>query len=168
MPVRFRSPWCSVFTDEEILQYKCAQDLRYYYGTGPRTVLEQEMMLPLLTALVQRFVDGSNARHKNANGTAFALPPLIADFTNGDQTNKLAAAISVFDSQALLPSTYIPRNRIFKASNFVSMRGTIAFECLSCRKGPSCALSSVMRYILFPAANQVLVNPALWHPIKAP
>lgn len=29
-----RSPWCDVFTPNEILQYEHRQDLRYYYGTG--------------------------------------------------------------------------------------------------------------------------------------
>lgn len=28
------SPWCSVFTDEELLQYEYAQDISYYYGSG--------------------------------------------------------------------------------------------------------------------------------------
>lgn len=28
------SPFCDIFTKEEILQYEYRQDLRYYYGTG--------------------------------------------------------------------------------------------------------------------------------------
>ena len=28
------SPWCSVFDEDETLQYEYRQDLRYYYGTG--------------------------------------------------------------------------------------------------------------------------------------
>lgn len=127
------SPWCGVFKEEEILQYEYAQDIRYWYGTGLGTSLEKNLMLPFLTALVQRFVDGPNATYTNSNSsTAFQPPPLIATFSNDGQINQLAAAIGVFDDQPQLPATYIPKNRIFKASNFVPMKGTIAFERLNC------------------------------------
>lgn len=29
-----RSPWCNIFTDDELRKYEYAQDLRYYYGSG--------------------------------------------------------------------------------------------------------------------------------------
>ncbi|KAK5715698.1 hypothetical protein LTR17_016686 [Elasticomyces elasticus] len=109
-----RSPWCDVLMEQEILNYDYAQDIRYWYGTGPGTQLEKNLMLPFLTVLVQRFVEDR------------------ATFTNDGQTSQLAAAIGVFDHQAQLPSTYVPSNRTYFASNFVTMRGTISFERLNC------------------------------------
>ncbi|KAK5715452.1 hypothetical protein LTR15_010096 [Elasticomyces elasticus] len=127
------SPWCDVLTEHEIMNYEYAQDIRYWYGTGPGTQLEKDLMLPFLTALVQRFVDGPSATYSTGNGSAPFLPnPLIATFTNDGQTSQLAAAIGIFDDQAQLPSTYIPSNRTYFASNFVTMRGTISFERLNC------------------------------------
>lgn len=29
-----RSPWCNLFTQDELRKYEYAQDLRYYYGSG--------------------------------------------------------------------------------------------------------------------------------------
>lgn len=29
-----KSPWCNIFTDDELRKYEYAQDLRYYYGSG--------------------------------------------------------------------------------------------------------------------------------------
>lgn len=52
------SPWCGVFTDEELLSYEYAQDLRYYYGLGPGTVLEQQAMVPFLNSLVGILAEG--------------------------------------------------------------------------------------------------------------
>ncbi|KAK0907965.1 hypothetical protein LTR02_005155 [Friedmanniomyces endolithicus] len=91
-------------------------------------------MLPFLTALVQRFIDGPNASYTNTNSTAppFHPNPLIATFTNDGQISQLSAAIGVFDAQPQLPATYIPANRTYKSSNFVPMRGTIGFERLNC------------------------------------
>lgn len=129
----YRSPWCNVFTEEETLAYEYAQDIRYWYGSGLGTTVDQKLMLPFLTAVVERFVDGPNASYPDGNGTsAFHPPMLIATFTNDGQINQLAAAIGVFDNQPQLPDTYILTNRTFKASNFVTMRGTIGFERLSC------------------------------------
>lgn len=127
-----KSPWCDVFTEEETLAYEYAQDIRYWYGSGLGTTVDQKLMLPFLTAVVQRLVDGPNATYAQANGSAFHPPPLIATFTNDGQINQLAAAIGVFDNQPQLPDTYILSNRTFIASNFVTMRGTIAFERLTC------------------------------------
>ena len=130
-----RSPWCNVLSDFEVRQYEYAQDLRYYYGTGPGTDLEQKMMLPFLQAVVQRLVDGPNATYTNSDGSIFHPPPLITAFTQDGQINQLAAAIGVFDSQSPLPSNTIPANQTYVASHYVSMRGTIAFERLSCTDG---------------------------------
>ncbi|GAB7349306.1 hypothetical protein MBLNU459_g8447t1 [Dothideomycetes sp. NU459] len=127
-----RSPWCDVLTDDEIIQYEYAQDIRYWYGSGLGTSLDKNLMLPFLTAVVQRFVDGPNATYHDKNGGAFSPPPLIATFTNDGQINQLAAAIGVFDGQSQLPATRVLAQRTFRSSYFVSMRGTITFERLSC------------------------------------
>lgn len=126
------SPWCSVFTEKEILQYEYAQDLRYWYGTGLGTDIEKYMMVPVLDGLVQRFVDGPKATYKNSDGSTFTPPSLIAAFSNDGQMNQLVAALGVFDKEAQLPADNIPKNRLFRASNFVTMRGTVGFERLSC------------------------------------
>lgn len=136
-----RSPWCDVFTANETLAYEYTQDLRYWYGTGLGTDLEKLQMLPFLSDLVSRFVDGPNATYTNNGGdnkthglppTQFQPNPLIAAFTNDGQINQLAAAIGVFDNEPQLPNNYAPPDRLFRASYFVTMRGTIGFERLNC------------------------------------
>ncbi|KAF2112758.1 histidine phosphatase superfamily [Lophiotrema nucula] len=126
------SPWCSIFTEHEIFQYEYAQDLRYWYGTGLGTDIEKYMMVPVLDGLVQQFVDGPNTTYTNSDGSKFVPPRLIASFSNDGQINQLAAAIGVFDKQSPLPANKILRDRLFVSSNFVTMRGTIGLERLSC------------------------------------
>lgn len=128
-----RSPFCDIFSKDEIRQYEYAQDLRYWYGTGLGTDIEKDMMLPFLRALVQRFVDGPNATYTNSDGSTFKPNPLIATFSNDGQVNSLAAAIGVFDGEKDLPGDRIDKNRLFKSSNFCTMRGTISFERLNCK-----------------------------------
>lgn len=129
-----RSPWCDVFTDEEILQYEYAQDIRYYYGTGPGTDLESNLMLPFITAIVERFVDGPNATYTSSNNLTapFKPSPLIATFANDGQISQIAAGTGVFDSQDPLPIDRRLENRIYRATNVSPMRGTIGFERLNC------------------------------------
>jgi len=90
-----RSPYCDIFSEEEILQYEYGQDLRYWYGTGLRTGIEKNMMLPVLKGLIQRFVDGPNATYLNFDGTTFVSNTLIVGFTNDGQINQLAAEIGI-------------------------------------------------------------------------
>jgi acid phosphatase len=129
------SPWCSIFKESEILQYEYAQDLRYWYGTGLGTDVEKYMMVPVLDGLVQRFIDGPNASYTNEGGEKFTPPKVMVSFSNDGQINQLVAALGVFDNQKALPATRIPNDRLFRASNYVRMRGTVAFERLSCARG---------------------------------
>jgi acid phosphatase len=122
-----RSPWCDVFTEDEILQYEYSQDLRYWYGTGLGTDIEKYLMLPVLQGVVNRFVDGPNATYKN-----FVPPKVNVGFTNDGQTSQLVAALGIFDNEKNLPSDKMPKNRLFVSSRLMSMRGTILFERLTC------------------------------------
>lgn len=129
--IGLRSPFCDIFTEEEILQYEYAQDLRYWYGTGLGSDTEKYQMLPVIDMAVQRFVDGPNATYKTRNGT-FTPPKIMANFANDGQINQLAAMIGVFDSQRPLPGNMSLPDRLFRSSQVVKMRGTVAFERLSC------------------------------------
>ncbi|GAB7340829.1 hypothetical protein MBLNU457_7191t1 [Dothideomycetes sp. NU457] len=127
-----RSPWCEVLRQNEIEAFEYAQDIRYWYGSGKGAgPVDQKLMLPFLTAVVQRLVDGPNHTYHNGN-SSYNSNPLIATFSNDGQINQLAAAIGVFDNQDSLPDTHIEQNRIFRSSYFVTMRGTITFERLVC------------------------------------
>jgi acid phosphatase len=136
------SPWCDVFTDEELKQYEYSQDLRYYYGLGPGVGLPSQMMTPFLNALVGLLQQGPNITGIKADGSSFAVPKLLMSFLNDGQITELATATGVFDEQAPLSATEKDDNRLFIASHFVSMRGTVAFERLNCIVSPDSGSSS--------------------------
>ncbi|KAF1961874.1 acid phosphatase PHO12 precursor [Byssothecium circinans] len=150
------SPWCSLFTEEEILQYEYAQDLRYWYGTGLGTDLNKYMMVPVLAGLVQRFVDGPNTEYNYTDGSKFVPNNLIAAFSNDGQINQMAAAIGVFDDEVQLPADEIPEKRLFRASNVVTMRGTVGFERMSCstnKDGDDVFLRIRLNDVVYPVAG---------------
>ena len=132
------SPWCSVFTDEELKQYEYANDLRYYYGIGPGTDLNQKMMTPFLKSLVGLLKEGPGINGTSVDGGSFEVPKLLMSFLNDGQLTELVTASGVFDEQATLSATEKDDGRLFIGSHFVSMRGTIAFERLNCIKPSSC------------------------------
>lgn len=126
------SPWCSVFTDHELQQYEYANDIRYYYGLGPGTDLEQKMMTPYLNALVGLLEKGPGINGTAADGSTFRLPSLLTTFLNDGQLAELVTASGVFDDEPVFSGTELNPDRLFIASHFVTMRGTIAFERLNC------------------------------------
>ncbi|PQE31175.1 histidine acid phosphatase protein [Rutstroemia sp. NJR-2017a WRK4] len=126
------SPWCSVFTDQELAQYEYAQDLRYYYGIGPGVDLPSKMMLPYLNALVGILDQGPGVNGTFANGSTYTLPKILTAFMNDGQITELGAATGVWDDTTVLSGTEIPDKYKYIASHFVSMRGTVAFERLNC------------------------------------
>ncbi|KAI0122854.1 histidine acid phosphatase [Xylariales sp. AK1849] len=130
------SPWCDIFTDEELKQYEYSNDLRYYYGVGPGTDLPKKMMSPFLHALVDIFQEGPGITGLKADGSSFELPKLLMSFLNDGQLTELVTASGVFDEQQPLSATEKDDNRLWVSSRYVSMRGTIAFEILNCIKSP--------------------------------
>ncbi|KAI0840293.1 phosphoglycerate mutase-like protein [Hypoxylon sp. FL0890] len=125
------SPWCSVFTDEELKQYEYSNDLRYYYGVGPGTDLPKKMMTPFLNALVG-ILQNWPAIGARADGSTFEVPKLLVSFLNDGQLTELVTASGVFDGQLSLSPIEKDDTRLWVVSRFVSMRGTIAFERLNC------------------------------------
>ncbi|KAL2869188.1 putative histidine acid phosphatase [Aspergillus lucknowensis] len=125
------SPFCNIFTKEEILQYEYRQDLRYYYGTGAGAGKNMTVMYPVLQGIVNLLKEGPEATAETTGGTE-KLPPLIMAFTHDNQINELASLLGVFDRQKPLSARRIDHDRIYVSSRTSPMRGTIAFERLNC------------------------------------
>lgn len=127
------SPWCAVLTDAELRGYEYAQDLRYFYGVGPGRDLESKIMLPYLDAVLEVLDRGPRSNGTGRNGEGFTVPSVLMAFMNDGQIVELGAATGIWDGVTSLgDGTEIPRGYGYIASRFVSMRGTVAFEKLSC------------------------------------
>lgn len=131
------SPWCAIFTDEELEYYQYANDLRYYYGVGPGTKLPATMLLPFLNATVALLAKGPNQNGTASDGSTFQVPNLLVNFLNDGQLNELITASGVHDDQALLSGTEMDPNRLYIGNRFTTMRGQIAFERLNCNVQPA-------------------------------
>lgn len=81
--------------------------------------------------VTRRFMDGPNAVYKNGN-TSFAAPNISVAFSNDGQINQILAATGIFDNEPQLPGNMTIPDRKFRASRFVTMRGTVLFERLTC------------------------------------
>ncbi|KXJ87547.1 histidine acid phosphatase [Microdochium bolleyi] len=129
------SPWCDIFTDEEFRQYQYRNDLRYWYGVGPGAPLNKKMMTPYLDALMGLFKKGPAGLEgvREDGVTKFDVPPLIVSFLNDGQLNELVAASGVFDTQEPLDPEVMDDERLWIGSRFGTMRGTIAFERMTCK-----------------------------------
>jgi hypothetical protein len=89
-------------------------------------------MLPFLNGLINLLAKGPGINGTAKDGSVFALPNILTAFSNDGQLTQLVAASGVFDDQTPLLGTAIPTDWKYISSRFVSMRGTIAFERLSC------------------------------------
>ncbi|KAH8178128.1 histidine phosphatase superfamily (branch 2) domain-containing protein [Sarocladium implicatum] len=126
------SPFCDTFTQEELEQYEYQQDLRYYYGVGPGADVASKMMVPFLDSLMKHLVGGPDVEGTDFNGGKFKVPNLLMSFLNDGQLNELVAASGIFDEQDPLPTDRIAEDRLFRSSRISPMRGTIAFERMTC------------------------------------
>ncbi|KIX07340.1 uncharacterized protein Z518_01993 [Rhinocladiella mackenziei CBS 650.93] len=131
--MRSVSPFCDVFTEEEIMQYEYRQDLRYWYGTGPGALNNASVMLPVIQGVVDILTSGPETQVKGStdDGTG-ELGPLAVAFTHDNQINELVSCLGIFDNQPALSAQSMNESRIYVSSRNNPMRGTVAFERLNC------------------------------------
>ncbi|PYI03188.1 phosphoglycerate mutase-like protein [Aspergillus sclerotiicarbonarius CBS 121057] len=127
------SPWCGVFTEEELRNYAYSLDLSYYYDVGPGSVGPAKVLfLPFLNSLMNLLSKGPGQIGTDADGGNFTVPNLIMAFLNDNQIAEMTAAMGIFDDEPLLPIDYLPDNHLYNVAHWITMRGTVAFEVLNC------------------------------------
>ncbi|KAK4699832.1 acid phosphatase, partial [Phenoliferia sp. Uapishka_3] len=122
------SPFCDVFTESEWLGFEYAQDLQYYYGSGPGNKMAGTSFWPYLKAVTELFLVGPNT---TTPGSSFVPPPVLMAFTHDNDLSPLIAALGIFNETALNPTRITPK-RTFRSSNTISSGGRIALERLAC------------------------------------
>ena len=106
------SPFCNVFTTEEILQYEYRQDLRYWYGTGPGAFNNASVMLPIIQGVVDLLSSGPQTPVTEESGEAGVIGPLTVAFTHDNQINQMISRLGIFDEQPPLAANTMNESRV--------------------------------------------------------
>ncbi|KAF7322420.1 Phosphoglycerate mutase-like protein [Mycena chlorophos] len=110
------SQWCDVFEDEEWLDYEYADDLNYYYGSGPGNPFSATVGFPWVKAVSELFALGPNETTPGALGLW-----------------NTSVSESVYPLSLTAPD---PRRK-FRSSYIVAFRGYVALERLACTTTPA-------------------------------
>ncbi|KAI7146696.1 phosphoglycerate mutase-like protein, partial [Hortaea werneckii] len=121
------SPWCDVFTKEELESFEYARDLLHYYKAGPGNPYSGAMGMLWLNATANLLKEGPEK-----SGSLF-----LSFVHDGDITPMLSA-LELFPQNIDLPTTHILRNRTWKTSDVIPMGGRIIFERLACAAPQYC------------------------------
>ncbi|KAG5352795.1 hypothetical protein C0989_000457 [Termitomyces sp. Mn162] len=116
--------FCDVFEDSEWLDYEYADDLNYYYGSGPGNPIAAATGFPWVKAVTDLFNVGPGHTHDNN------LPPVVAALGLWNtSSNKNVYPLSL---------TKPNNKREFRSSYLVSFHGHVTLERLACTaNGPS-------------------------------
>lgn len=123
------SPFCDIFTREEILQYEYRQDLRYWYGTGPGSLRNASVMLPVIQGVVDILLSGPETPVKEPNGDTGVLGPLTVAFTQDNQINQMVSSLGVFDDQPALAADEVNGTRVGSLLFSSLVHGERCFSC---------------------------------------
>jgi hypothetical protein len=90
------SPWCGVFTENELRKYAYSQDLSYFYSVGPGSIGPAKVLfLPFLESLISLLEKGPGQIGIGRDGTNFEVPNLIMAFLNDNQIAEMTAAMGI-------------------------------------------------------------------------
>lgn len=121
------SPWCSVFTREEIESFEYARDLLHYYRAGPGNPYAAAMGFLWLNATASLLREGGEAAGE-----------FFFSFVHDGDIVPLLAALNLFPQSSHLPTTHVLEDRAWRTSDVVPMGGRIIFERLLCPAAPRC------------------------------
>ncbi|KAJ7047140.1 phosphoglycerate mutase-like protein [Mycena alexandri] len=126
--------FCHVFEDSEWLDYEYADDLNYYYGSGPGNPFSATVGFPWVKAISDLFALGPGETTPGGNITP---PALIMGFTHDNNLPPVISALGLWNTShepGVYPlSLTMPNSqRQFRSSYVVAFRGYIALERLKC------------------------------------
>ncbi|KAI7342076.1 hypothetical protein KC336_g23272, partial [Hortaea werneckii] len=115
------SPWCDVFTKEELEDFEYARDLLHYYKAGPGNPYSGAMGMLWLNATANLLKEGPEKAGS-----------LFLSFVHDGDITPMLSALELFPQNIDLPTTHVLRNRTWKTSDVIPMGGRIIFERLAC------------------------------------
>ncbi|KAI7339633.1 phosphoglycerate mutase-like protein [Hortaea werneckii] len=121
------SPWCGVFTEEELESFEYARDLLHYYKAGPGNPYSGAMGMLWLNATANLLKEGPEKAGS-----------LFLSFVHDGDITPMLSALELFPQSIDLPTTHILRNRTWKTSDVIPMGGRIIFERLACAAPQYC------------------------------
>jgi len=120
------SPWCLVFTDEDLKLFEFQEDLKYYYNDGPAHNITAEMTQPLFADLFAKIDEMRNSEDVNVS---------ILNFAHSETLQPFMTALGLYrDQEDLLASDWgTPRQEhkweTSKIASFATNVGIVVFEC---------------------------------------
>ncbi|KAJ7256546.1 phosphoglycerate mutase-like protein [Mycena haematopus] len=126
--------FCDIFEDSEWLDYEYANDLNYYYGSGPGNPFSATVGFPLVKAVSDLFALGPGETTPGGNITP---PALIMGFTHDNNLPPVISALGLWNTSnvhGVYPLSHTTPNplRKFRSSFLVAFRGYVALERLAC------------------------------------
>lgn len=120
------SPWCSVFTEEDLKLFEFQADLKYYYNDGPAYNITSEMTQPLFADLFEKIDEIKNSQEANVS---------ILNFAHSETLQPFMTALGLYrDQEDLLASDWgTPRQehkwQVSRIASFATNVGIVVFEC---------------------------------------
>lgn len=118
--VKGSSPFCKLFSNEELVRYAYSLDLDNYYGNGPGNSLSSTIGSPLVKAQLSLLKDDSSENK------------IWVSFTHDTDIEMFYAAIGLFDPERELPIDYIPFPNPYSQGQIVPQGARLYTEKYSC------------------------------------
>ncbi|KAL2013322.1 hypothetical protein VTN00DRAFT_847 [Thermoascus crustaceus] len=136
------SPFCSLFTEKEWLQYDYYQSLGKYYGFGDGNPLGSTQGVGFVNELVARLTNAPVEDHTTVNHTLDSNPEtfplnatIYADFTHDNIMTSIHAALGLYNSTGKLSKTKmqsVVETKGYSAAWTVSFGARTYIEMMQC------------------------------------
>eukprot|EP00092_Neocalanus_flemingeri_P034573 GFUD01037600.1.p1 GENE.GFUD01037600.1~~GFUD01037600.1.p1 ORF type:complete len:454 (-),score=120.39 GFUD01037600.1:57-1418(-) len=120
------SPWCFVFSNEDLKLFEFQADLKYYYNDGAAYNITAEMTQPLFADIFSKIEEMKSSEEANVS---------ILNFAHSETLQPFMTALGLYrDEEDLLASDWgAPRQQhkwqVSRIASFATNVGLVVFEC---------------------------------------
>ena len=121
-----QSPWCFVFSEEDLKLFEFQEDLKYYYNDGAAYNITAEMTQPLFSDIFNKIKEVKSSQEANVS---------ILNFAHSETLQPFMTALGLYrDQEDLLASDWgTPREehkwQVSRIASFATNIGLVVFEC---------------------------------------
>ncbi|XP_023953828.1 multiple inositol polyphosphate phosphatase 1 [Bicyclus anynana] len=121
---KLRSPWCSFFTDQDLVVLEYRDDIRHYYRNGYGSQINLDLGAQAMKNLYETFVAASKSEQTT----------MVSYFTHDTMLEMVYCALGLFRDREPLKGSTRKANRLWRSTEFTAFASNFIAVLYRCSK----------------------------------
>jgi len=138
------SPWCSLFSHQDLALYNFREDLKYYYEVGPAYPITSQITQPMIEDILQSLESETTST--------------ILNFGHSDTLMPLMAALGLYHDDHDLVASDLGQDHLWDVSRIAGFSSNVALIVFGCEEGKMVSMYHQESPVIQPACGDYICS----------